>query len=77
MINKKPTLVRSWKERARNPSLIALLVPQVFLLFVALPLDATGVPIAEPVAWSLLVLSLLVFMLTVVLACSRAGASQS
>jgi len=42
-----------------------LLVLQVFLLFVALPLDATGVPIAEPVAWLLLLVVLtLVVMLS-------------
>jgi Ion channel len=50
----KPMLLRAWRERVRNPSLTALLILQVFLLFVALPLDATGVPIAEPVVWSLL-----------------------
>ena len=38
----------------RRGGLTALLVLQIFLLFVALPLAATGVPIAQPVAWLLL-----------------------
>jgi Ion channel len=57
--------LRAWQDRLRDPSLTVLLVLQVFLLFVALPLDATGVPIAEPVAWLLLLVALtLVVMLS-------------
>ena len=41
----------------RRGGLTALLVLQIFLLFVALPLAATGVPIAQPVAWLLLLLA--------------------
>jgi hypothetical protein len=45
--------------------LTALLVLQLFLLFVALPLNETGVPIAQPVAWLLLLVTLtLVVMLS-------------
>jgi voltage-gated potassium channel Kch len=61
----KRTSLHAWQDRLRDPSLTVLLVLQVFLLFVALPLDATGVPIAEPVAWLLLLVVLtLVVMLS-------------
>jgi voltage-gated potassium channel Kch len=58
MTTTKRILKRVWRERARNPSLTALLFLQVFLLFIALPLDAIGVPIADPAAWSLLIVVL-------------------
>jgi hypothetical protein len=59
------TWLYAWQDRIRNPSLTVLLVLQVFLLFVAVPLDAIGVPIAEPVGWSLLLVVLtLVVMLS-------------
>ncbi|HXC28543.1 MAG TPA: ion channel [Stellaceae bacterium] len=54
---------RSWQERARNPSQTILLVVEVFLLFVALPLDAIGVPIAAPITWLLLLAPLTVVIL--------------
>jgi len=54
---------RSWQERARNPGLTVLLVVQVFLLFVALPLDAVGVPIAAPITWLLLLVPLTVVIM--------------
>ena len=54
VLDNKRASLRAWQDRVRDPSLSVLLVLQVFLLFVALPLDATGVPIAEPVAWLLL-----------------------
>ncbi len=64
VLNKRASL-HAWQDRARDSSLTVLLVLQVFLLFVALPLDATGVPIAEPVTWSLLLVVLtLVVMLS-------------
>ena len=48
----------AWQDRVRDPSLTVLLVLQVFLLFVALPLAAVGVPIAAPVAWLVLFVAL-------------------
>jgi hypothetical protein len=54
---------RSWQEQARNPGLTILLVVQVFLLFVALPLDAVGVTIAAPITWLLLLVPLTVVVL--------------
>ena len=64
VLNTKRASLHAWQDRVRDPSLTVLLALQVFLLFVALPLDATGVPIAEPVAWSLLlaVLTLVVML---------------
>ena len=57
-----------WRERVRDPSLTVLLVLQIFLLFVALPLAAAGVLIAESVAWLLLLVAL-----TLVVVLSRRG----
>jgi Ion channel len=58
VLNIKRASFQAWQDRLRDPSLTALLVLQLFLLFVALPLDATGVPIAEPVARLLLLVTL-------------------
>jgi hypothetical protein len=71
VLDNKRASLHAWQDRLRDPSLTVLLVLQIFLLFVALPLDATGVPIAEPVAWLLL---LVVLTLVVI---SRTEASQS
>ena len=60
--------LHGWQDRVRDPSLTALLVLQILLLFVALPLAAAGVPIAEPVAWLLLLVAL-----TLVVVLSRRG----
>ena len=60
--------LHAWQDRLRDPSLSVLLVLQFFLLFVALPLDAIGVPIAEPVAWVLLLAAV-----TLVVLLSRRG----
>jgi hypothetical protein len=60
--------LHGWQERVRDPSLTVLLVLQIFLLFVALPLAAAGVLIAEPVAWLLLLVAL-----TFVVVLSRQG----
>src|SRR5215472_10467079 len=60
--------LQGWRDRVRDPSLTVLLVLQVFLLFVALPLAAVGVPIAEPVAWLGLLLAL-----TFIVVLSRRG----
>ena len=65
VFDKRRASLHAWRDRLRDPSLTALLVLQVFLLFVALPLAATGVPIAQPVAWLLLLLAVtLVVMLS-------------
>ena len=60
--------LHGWQDRVRDPSLTVLLVLQVFLLFVALPLAAVGVPIAELVAWLVLLVAL-----TFVVVLSRRG----
>jgi hypothetical protein len=84
VLDNKRASVQAWQDRLRDPSLTVLLILQVFLLFAALPLDATGVPIAEPVAWLLLLLVLtLVVMLShrgvatviILLGLAAAGAS--
>ena len=56
VLDNRRASLHAWQDRLRDPSLTALLVLQLFLLFVALPLDATGVPIAERAAWLLLLL---------------------
>src|SRR6516165_2843118 len=71
VLDTKRASLRAWQDRLRDPSLTVLLFLQVFLLFVALPLAATGVPIAAPVAWLLLLLAV---TLVVVLS-RRLGAS--
>jgi ion channel len=64
VLDNKRASLHAWQDRLRDPSLTALLVLQVFLLFVALPLAATGVPIAQPVTWLLLLAVTLVVMLS-------------
>ena len=68
VLDTKRASLQAWQDRLRDPSLTALLVLQVFLLFVALPLAATGVPIAQLVAWLLLLLAV-----TLVVILSRRG----
>jgi voltage-gated potassium channel Kch len=70
-IRTRQASLHAWQDRLRDPSLTALLVLQLFLLFVALPLDATGVPIAEPVARLLLLVAL-----TLVALLSRRGVAM-
>jgi uncharacterized membrane protein YozB (DUF420 family) len=64
------TSLSAWQDRIRNPSLTVLLVLELFLLFLAVPLAATGLPIAAPVSQSL-VLAVLVL---VVMLSHRGGA---
>ena len=71
VLDNKRASLRTWQDRLIDPSLTALLVLQVFLLFVALPLAAIGVPVAHPVAWALL----LVAVTLVVVLSRRVGAS--
>jgi voltage-gated potassium channel Kch len=71
VLDPKRASPRAWQDRLRDPSLTVLLVLQLFLLFVALPPAATGVPIAAPVAWLLL----LVAVTLVVVLSRRVGAS--
>jgi hypothetical protein len=59
-LDNKRASFRAWQDRVRDPSLSVLLVLQLSLMFVALPLDALGVPIAEPAVRSLLLLVLTV-----------------
>lgn len=65
---KRRARLLAWQERVRNPTLSLLLVLQILLLFVALPLGVMGVPIAEPVGQSLLLL-----LLTLVVILSHRG----
>jgi hypothetical protein len=60
----KRAAFHAWQDRIRNPSLTMLLVLQLFLICVALPLAATGVPITEDLS---LPLMLLVLTLVVIL----------
>jgi voltage-gated potassium channel Kch len=71
VFEKKRASLQAWQDRLRDWSLTTLLILQIFLLFVALPLAATGVPIAQPVAWALL----LVAVTLVVVLSRRVGAS--
>jgi fucose 4-O-acetylase-like acetyltransferase len=64
VLDNKRASLHAWQDRLRDPSLTVLLVLQVFLLFVALPLAATGVPIAQLVAWLLLLAVTLVVILS-------------
>ena len=54
---------RACQDRVRNPSLTLLLILQLFLMFVALPLAAKDIPVAERVAQSLLALVLFLVVL--------------
>jgi hypothetical protein len=63
VLEKKRASLDRWQDRVRDPSLTVLLVLQLFLLFVALPLAATGVPIAAPVAWLLLLVAVTLVVL--------------
>ncbi|MBV8457884.1 MAG: two pore domain potassium channel family protein, partial [Acetobacteraceae bacterium] len=65
--NKRASLL-AWQNRVRDPSLTVLLVLQLFLMFLALPLAATGVLITEQVS-----LLLLLLVLTVVVLLSHRG----
>jgi hypothetical protein len=57
--------IAAWRDRIRNPSLSVLLVLQLFLLFLAVPLAATGLPLAGAVdQWLLLTVLALVVMLS-------------
>ena len=59
VLDKKRASLPAWQDRVRDPSLTVLLVLQVFLLFVAVPLAAAGVPIAELVAGLLLLVAVI------------------
>src|SRR4051794_862956 len=56
----------AWQARFRNPILTVLLVLQLFLVSVALPLAATGLPIGQDIT-----LPLLLVVLSVVVVLSR------
>ena len=71
VFEKKQASLQAWRDRLRDWSLTTLLILQIFLLFVSLPLAATGVPIAQPVALALL----LVAVTLVVVLSRRVGAS--
>jgi hypothetical protein len=64
VIRRKRASLRAWQDRVRDPGLTLLFTLQLFLLFLALPMDVVGVPLAEPVTRGLV---LLVLTLVVVL----------
>jgi len=64
------TVFRTWQERARDPSLTALLIVELCLIFLAAPLAAWGLSIARPIAETL---SLAVLAIVVTLS-NRRGA---
>jgi len=64
---------RSWQNRIRDPSLSALLVLEIFLIFLAAPLASKGLPLAEKVADVLI----FVMVVIVVLLSQRWGAILS
>ena len=47
ILDTKRASLHAWQDRLRDPSLTLLLVLQLLLMFVALPLAATGEPVAE------------------------------
>ena len=52
--NRRASL-HAWQDRIRNPSLTVLLALQLILLFLAVPVAVTGLPIAEPIGeWLML-----------------------
>lgn len=56
-------MLYAWQERVRNPSLTALLVLQLFLMFFALPMRTAGVPIVERISQPLLLVTLSVVVI--------------
>jgi hypothetical protein len=57
------THLHAWRERVRDPSLTALLIIQLCVIFVAAPLAALGLPWARPVSEGL-VLALVLVVVT-------------
>jgi hypothetical protein len=57
------THLHAWRERVRDPSLTALLIIQLCVIFVAAPLAALGLPWARPVGEGL-VLALVLIVVT-------------
>ena len=62
--------LRSWQDRVRDPSLTALLVLEICLVFLAAPLAAQGLSIARPVVETLV----LAVLIIVVMLSHRRGA---
>lgn len=62
-VDNKLARLHAWQDRLRDPLLTVLLALQLFTLFLALPLDAMGVPIAKGVAWSLVLVVLTLVVL--------------
>src|SRR5215471_5221511 len=55
--------ISAWQDRFRDPSLTALLVIQICLMFVVAPLVAQGLPIAREVGEALLLVAALIVVL--------------
>jgi len=72
-LGQQPIGWRSWQNRIRDPSLGALLVLEIFLIFLAAPLASKGLPLAEKVADVLI----FVMVVIVVLLSQRWGAILS
>jgi len=62
--------LRSWPDRIRDPSLTALLILELCLVFLAAPLAARGLEIARPIGETLV----LAVLMIVVLLSQRPGA---
>jgi hypothetical protein len=61
----RQTAIHTWQERLRDPSLTVLLILDLFVLFIAVPLAAQGLPMARPVGETLvLAVVLIVVMLS-------------
>jgi membrane-bound ClpP family serine protease len=61
MPDKRWRLIDAWQDRIRDPSLTALLVLEICAIFLAAPLAAKGLPMAQAVA-DTLVLAVLVIV---------------
>jgi hypothetical protein len=57
------TSILNWQHRFRDPSLTALLIIQISLMFVVAPLVAQGLPVAQEVGEALLLVAALIVVL--------------
>jgi voltage-gated potassium channel Kch len=69
-LDERPAWFGAWQDRIRDPSLSVLLVLQICTMFFAAPLAARGLPMARPIADTLVLAGLVV----VVLLSQRRGA---
>ncbi len=62
-VDNRRSLIHTWQDRLRDPALTVLLILDVCTIFLAVPLAAKGLPIAQTVA-DTLVLAVLVIVVT-------------